>query len=197
VAGKNKFSHSIQYPESGIQNPVSRIQQTGGTMPEKLLCDFCGTEISDDSEFCTKCGTVFIDDVSCFNHSDDEARGVCAICHQAYCKRCGLRVNGIFLCNEHSDYEIYEGMARVFGSSDEQQVNLFKSVLEENNFHPFIFQRKASPISMGSGDYTLFRASGDPGGKLINEIKLMVPCSEVLQAEKIIDEIDESSTEIS
>jgi hypothetical protein len=95
-------------------------------MPEKLLCDFCGTEISNDTEFCTKCGTIFIDDVSCFNHSDDDAKGVCAICHQAYCKRCGLRVNSIFLCNEHSDYEIYEGMARVFGTADEQYINYLK-----------------------------------------------------------------------
>ncbi|MBK7499826.1 MAG: hypothetical protein IPI19_12180 [Ignavibacteriales bacterium] len=31
---------------------------------------------------------------------------------------------------------------------------------------------------------------------LVYEIKLMVPCSEVLQAEKIIDEIDQSSLEI-
>ena len=162
-------------------------------MSEKLFCDFCGTEASNDAEFCNKCGTIFIDDVSCFNHPDDDARGVCAICHQAYCKKCGLRVNGIFLCNEHSDYEIYEGMARVFGSSDEQQISYYKSILEENNLHPFIFERKTSPLSLGGVDYSLFRASGDANGKLINEIKLMVPCSEVLQAEKIIDEIEESN----
>jgi len=87
-------------------------------------------------------------------------------------------------------------MARVFGSSDEQQVSNYKSALEQNDLHPFIFQRKASPISLGGGDYTLFRASGDSAGHIINEIKLMVPCSEVLQAENIIDEIDESSPEI-
>ena len=86
-------------------------------------------------------------------------------------------------------------MARVFGSSDEQQVNNYKSALEQNHLHPFIFQRKASPISLGGGDYTLFRASGDPNGHIINEIKLMVPCSEVLVAEKIIDEIDQSTIE--
>jgi len=164
-------------------------------MPEKLFCDFCGTEISDDAEFCTKCGTIFIDDVSCFNHSDDEAKGVCAICHQAYCKKCGLRVNSIFLCNEHSDYEIYEGMARVFGSSDDQQVNYYKSVLEDNSLHPFIYERKATAISFGDGGYSLFAAGGDPNGKLINEIKLMVPCSEVLQAEKIIDDLEQTITE--
>ena len=166
-------------------------------MPEKLLCDFCGTEVNNDAEFCSKCGTIFIDNVNCFNHSDDDARGVCTICHQAYCKKCGLRVNGIFLCNEHSDYEIYEGMARVFGSSDEQQVNYLKSILEENNFHPFLYSRKASPLSMGGADYSLFRASGDYDGHIINEIKLMVPCSEVLKAEKIIDEIEESSEQSS
>ena len=161
-------------------------------MPEKLFCDFCGTEISNDAEFCTKCGTIFIDDVSCFNHSDNEARGVCAICHQAYCKHCGLRVNNIFLCNEHSHYEIYEGMARVFGSSDEQQVNYYKTVLEENGLHPFIYERKASPLSLGGVDYSLFRASGEFDGHIINEIKLMVPCSEVLKAENIIDDLDQS-----
>ena len=162
-------------------------------MPDKLLCDFCGTEISNDAEFCGKCGTIFIDDASCFNHSDDDAKGVCTICHQAYCKRCGLRVNGVFLCNEHSDYEIYEGMARVFGSSDEQQVSYLKSILEENNLHPFLYSRKASPLSIGGVDYSLFRASGEYDGHIINEIKLMVPCSEVLQAELIIDEIDQSA----
>lgn len=164
-------------------------------MPEKLFCDFCGTEISDDSEFCIKCGTIFIDDVSCFNHTDDEAKGVCAICHQAYCKRCGLRVNSIFLCNEHSDYEIYEGMARIFGSSDEQQVNYYKSVLEDNSLHPFIYERKASPITPGDGGYPFFGAMGDANGKLIYEIKLMVPCSEVLLAEKIIDELEQNTNE--
>lgn len=159
-------------------------------MPDKLFCDFCGTEISDDAEFCSKCGTIFIDDVYCFNHPDDVAKGVCAICHQAYCKKCGLRINNVFLCNEHSDYEIYEGMARVFGSSDEQQVNFYKTVLEENNLHPFLYERKTSPLSLGGVDYSLFRASGDSSGHLINEIKLMVPCEEVLLAEKIIDEIE-------
>ncbi|HMN50125.1 MAG TPA: hypothetical protein PKD67_13360 [Ignavibacteriaceae bacterium] len=166
-------------------------------MPDKLLCDFCGTEISKDSEFCIRCGTIFIDDVSCFNHPDDNAKGVCAICHQAYCKKCGLRVNGIFLCNEHSNYEIYEGMARVFGSSDEQKINYLKSVLEENNIHPFLYTRKSTPINLGGADYrAAANLTGNKDKNFAYEIKLLVPCSEVLQAEYIIDEIDESSPEI-
>ncbi len=162
-------------------------------MSENILCDYCGAQIAKETEFCLKCGTLLIDDVSCFNHPDEEARGICVICHQAYCKMCGLRVNGVFLCDQHSDYEIYEGMARVFGSSDEQQVNYYKSILEENSLHPFIYERKTSPLSIGGVDYSLFRASGDSRGQLINEIKLMVPCSEFLKAEKIIDELEHST----
>lgn len=158
-------------------------------MPEKLFCDYCGTEISDDAEFCSKCGTIFIDDVTCFNHSDDDAKGVCAICHQAYCKRCGLRVNNIFLCNEHSDYEIYEGMARVFGSLDEQRISYLKSILTENNMHPFIYDKTDSPFSEGVGNRILTK------GNLLSEIKILVPCAEVLQAENLIDELDESTFE--
>lgn len=165
-------------------------------MSEKLLCDFCGTETSHDSDFCTKCGTIFIDNVDCFIHPDDDAKGVCTICHQAYCKKCGLRVNGIFLCNQHSDYEIYEGMARVLGSSDEQKINYFKSVLEENKLHPFLYSRKSTPLNLGGPDYlAAAHLTGDRNGNSVYEIKLLVPCAEVLQAEKIIDELEQSTIE--
>jgi hypothetical protein len=80
-------------------------------------------------------------------------------------------------------------MARVFGSSDEQQVNYYKSILEDNDLHVFIYNKTASPFSEGVSEHILTK------GHLVGEIKLMVPCSEVLKAEKIIDEIQESSTE--
>ena len=43
-------------------------------------------------------------------------------------------------------------------------------------------------MHLGGTDYSLFRASGDFNGHIINEIKLMVPCGKVLAAlEKIED----------
>jgi len=81
-------------------------------------------------------------------------------------------------------YEIYEGMARVFGSSVAVQVNFAKSCLESDGLHPFVFSRKASPLSIGGPDYTLFQASGEYDGHIINEFKLMVPCQEVPRAEE-------------
>ncbi len=162
-------------------------------MPEKLFCDFCGNESTDDSEFCGKCGNLFINDVQCINHTERDAAGVCTICLQAYCKKCGFRVNNVFLCNEHSNYEIVEGMARVFGTPDEALVNYIKSCLENDGLHPFIYNRKATPMHLGGSDHSLFRASGDSQNVIINEIKLVVPCSEVLEAEKIIKEIENQS----
>ena len=98
-------------------------------------------------------------------------------------------MNGIFLCNEHHGYEIVEGMARVLGGSDSAQIELAKSCLEQDGLHPFIFSRKASPISLGGPDYSLFRASGEFDGHIINEYKLMVPCQEVTKAERALKKL--------
>ncbi len=86
--------------------------------------------------------------------------------------------------------EIYEGMARVFGGSDVPQVEFVKSCLEKEGFHPVIFSRKASPISLGAPDYTLFRASGEFDGHIVNEYKIMVPCQEFIEAEAKLKELD-------
>ena len=160
----------------------------------EYICDNCELGIEESSEFCPKCGALFIEDTYCENHPKVEAGGVCVICSLPFCEKCGHRVNNIFLCNEHDGYEIYEGMARVFGSSDEVQISYLKECMVENNLHPFIYSRKSSPLHLGGTDYSLFRASGDFNGHLINEIKLMIPCSEVLEAEKIIKEIDLSGS---
>ena len=157
---------------------------------ETLICNNCENKIDDSDEFCPYCGTIFVEDLNCINHKNKEAKGVCVICRKAFCKKCGGRASGIFLCDEHYGYEIYEGMVRIFGSSDSAQTNYVKSCLEQAGFHPFIYSRKASPISIGGADYTLFRASGEYHGRIINEIKVMVPANEVLEAEKIIEELD-------
>jgi len=164
-------------------------------MEEKTYCFYCEIEVDANTEFCTKCGSVFIDNVLCTNHTEAEAEGVCVVCQHAFCNECGGFVNDVFLCDGHSEYEIYEGMARVFGSSDEAEVNFIKSCLETEGLHPFIYQRKTTPLHLGGVDYSLFRASGDVNGHLVNEIKLMMPCYEVLQAEKIIEDIDQSTIE--
>ena len=72
----------------------------------KYLCDKCKLEIEADSDFCPRCGTIFIEDVKCENHPDIEAKGVCVICTRPVCNNCGIKVNNSFFCNEHDSTEI-------------------------------------------------------------------------------------------
>ena len=157
---------------------------------KKHLCANCSFEADENSDYCPRCGTLFIENVKCETHSKDEAEGVCVICEKPFCSDCSHSVNNIFLCNNHDGYEIYEGMAKVFGTSDEIQIHYVKSCLEENSFHPFIFSKKSTPMQLGGNDKTLINLSSSGEEKIINEIKLLVPCSEVLEAEKLISEIN-------
>ena len=154
------------------------------------ICGNCENEITDDSEFCSYCGALFLENSYCDNHSEKEANGVCVICRRPYCSECGSFINKQFLCEKHSEYEIYEGMCRVFGSVNQMEVEYAMDCLKKSDFHPFIYSRKISPISLGGPDYSLSRASGDFRTHLINEIKLMVPLPEAIDAEKILHDLE-------
>ncbi|GMR25246.1 MAG: hypothetical protein BMS9Abin39_0530 [Ignavibacteria bacterium] len=156
----------------------------------KHLCADCSFEADDDSDYCPRCGNLFIKNIKCDSNSKDEAEGVCVICGKPFCSNCGHLVNNIFLCNEHDGYEIYEGMVKIFGTSDEIQIHYVKSCLEENSFHPFIYSKKSTPMHLGGNDQSLINLSANAGEKIINEIKLLVPCNEVLEAEILIKELN-------
>ena len=154
-----------------------------------FYCEKCEFQISEQNIFCPNCGSIFDESIKCKNHIELNAEGYCVICNKPYCDKCLGRVEDLFLCNEHSHYENYEGMVRVFGTSDEPFINYLKEILIQENLHPIIYSRKASPYSLGDVNYSLFRASGEFNGHIINEIKLMVPFNETLKAEKIIADI--------
>jgi len=157
---------------------------------KSLFCSNCNNPVKEDDDFCPECGTLIIDEVYCENHNNILAKGVCIICATPYCKKCGTMINNHFLCNFHNSYEIYEGMARIFGTLDDVTAQYVKSCLEQEGFHPIIFCRdhvKGGPRFV----YNLFEAKGDYMGNIVNEIKVMVPCQEVLDAEKILKNIME------
>ena len=157
---------------------------------ESRVCTKCRSKAAVDAKFCPDCGTAFATGLRCFSHKKNDAVGVCVICRRPYCSRCVSLVNKRYLCHDHEDYEIYEGMARVYGVSDEAAASYVTDCLEKKGLHPFLYSRKASPISLGGSDYTLFRASGEFDGHIINEIKVMVPCNEVLEAQKVLQRLD-------
>lgn len=158
-------------------------------MSDSLICNSCDSELETESDYCYKCGEIFVDKISCSRHSELAAKGVCTICGEPFCKKCGHTVNNIFLCNEHDSYEIYEGMARVYGTSDEQELHYLKSCLEAEGLHPFAYSRKATNLHYGGINSSFFKSPNDTNNIIVNEIKLLVPCGEVLEAERIIGEI--------
>ena len=154
------------------------------------VCAKCNFEADDDSDYCPRCGNLFTENIKCETHSKDKAEGVCVICGKPFCSDCGHSVNNIFLCSEHNGFEMYEGMVKVLGTSDEIQIHFVKNCLEENSFHPFIFSKKSTPMQLGGNDQSLINISGSREENIINELKLLVPCSEVLEAEILIKELN-------
>jgi hypothetical protein len=155
-----------------------------------FFCDNCSNSLTEQDEFCTNCGSLLILDVKCINHETVEADGVCIICSEPLCDKCIARKDDIILCIEHNNYEIVQGMVRVFGTNDELQIQYAFDCLEKEGLHPFIYSRKASPLHLGGVDYSLFRASGEYNGHIVNELKLMVPPQEVIESEKILKEVE-------
>jgi hypothetical protein len=158
------------------------------TKDETLVCGRCRNEVAGDDEFCTHCGSILIEEVMCDRHPQTPAEGVCLICSTPYCKRCGAFLNDIFLCEAHAHFEIIEGMVRVYGDLNDTPAQYAKSCLEQAGLHPTIFCR-VQPLGGPRFVYTLYRAAGDYDGHVINEIKVMVPCEEVIEAEKILKEL--------
>lgn len=155
-----------------------------------FFCEKCNEKVEEDDDFCANCGTLFTEGHSCSKHKNMHADGVCIICCEPFCADCLWEVHGRYLCASHFEYEIYQNMARVYGTSDINHAEYLKNFLETEGLHPFLFSRKAGPISLGGPEYTLFRASGDYDGHLINEMKLMVPLQEVTKAEELLTEFE-------
>ncbi len=153
------------------------------------VCTRCAATLDPAGDFCPRCGMLTAGEAVCEIHPSEPATGVCVICSRPFCGECGGMVMGRFLCETHCRYEIIEGMARVHGGSDAVQVEFAAGCLRDSGLHPFVYSRKASPISLGGPDYMLFTAAGEYDGHVINEYKLMVPCPEVPEAERLLTEL--------
>jgi len=153
---------------------------------ELYICDHCDNSVDEEDEFCPHCGSLFSDDIYCINHTNVEADGVCVICCEPFCYQCSEWVNNILLCKNHASYEIYEGMARVYGTTDDSLAQHVQQCLEQADLHPVIFSRMKSHSRAASGLSTIHHTSH---GHKLNEIKIMIPFQEVQKAEEIIKDL--------
>ena len=138
---------------------------------------------------CRNCGALFTDRMRCRKHPPRAAEGVCVICRKRCCAKCGADVKGIFLCNLHWEYELHEGMARIFGTIDNVQSQFVAACLTQAGFHPFLYSRKFNP---GSGMINSWVRLGirNYGKHPIAEIKILVPFAEVRRAEKALRRLE-------
>jgi hypothetical protein len=146
----------------------------------KLTCRRCNISVGKKDTFCPNCGGIFSDDVCCTKHKSVHAEGVCVICSKPFCAKCGMDGEKVFLCNMHSEYETFEGMARVFGSMDNVRAQFADTCLKQAGYHPFMYTRKYNPVA----DKVSITPLRNFGNHPDIEQKILVPFSEVLKAVK-------------
>jgi len=152
---------------------------------ESLFCSNCENQIKNSEEFCAHCGLVLLEEKKCYLHKENEAQGICLICLKLCCNKCGLFVNHVYLCNEHNNYEIIEGMAKVYGSNNSIEIGYYTEILEKEGLHPFVYSRQIISEPFSSLTTSLFGA--ETNDYKLYELKLMLPLKEVLEAEKILE----------
>ena len=156
---------------------------------EVLVCVHCQAEVQATEEYCPHCGMLFEEERVCANHHAITAKGACVICGETFCRQCGGWRNDRFLCRAHASYEIYEGMARIYGTLDDSIAQYAHACLEQAGLHPFLFAPTQPWHGSRMLSNTILHAGGDAAGHAVYEVKVMVPCAEALAAEKLLREL--------
>ncbi len=152
---------------------------------DELLCSRCERQISNTDKFCPHCGELFDATMVCSEHPGETAAGVCIACQRPCCQSCGAESGGVFLCSVHSSYEAYEGLARVFGSTDLVQAGYAADILSQAGLHPFVFSRARYP----KADVVGFLSFPQVYERTVPEQKVLVPYREIPEAEEILRDL--------
>jgi RNA polymerase subunit RPABC4/transcription elongation factor Spt4 len=160
-------------------------KEGGVNSPEYINCSNCNEEITPDSEFCPHCGVLFPEasKEQCDTDTGQAATGVCIICRKLVCDECGKQVHGRMLCLDHRKVEVQQDWARVFQSTDINDSELAKVLLESNGFR--VLGQNFAPIGYvwdGGGDSALSRSN------ISKPAKVFVPIPEYLRAEEALKE---------
>jgi hypothetical protein len=147
-----------------------------------LKCGQCSNAVKESDDHCHNCGAMFKEGFVCIHHRSRAAVGVCVICKRPFCDECGSDVMNVFFCSYHSNYEFHEGMPRVFGHTDNVLVQHVTQCLQQAGFHPFLFSRWFSP----SADFARWIPFRTYGRTRAVDLKVLVPFSEVIDAEKTL-----------
>ena len=155
-------------------------------------CSHCGGDVTLDSDFCPHCGILFpaSEHVLCETHQTVQASGVCIICRKLVCPRCSKVVHGRTLCTDHSGVEVQQDWARVFQSTEINDSELIKSVLEKAQYHVLV-------QNFGSIGYAWDGGGDSPQSRsnLSRPAKVFVPIPEFLEASRTVREWQSSNSD--
>lgn len=142
-------------------------------------CHHCTTEISDLDEFCPSCGALLEGSFSCTLHPDRLASGACIICGSAYCGGCGHWLGGVFLCNEHRQFEVRQRHVQLVASRSRGQILDVVEALKGADLHPQLWSPAGQKMPLRDLEEGM-----TPGEELL----VMVPLPEALIALDVLRE---------
>jgi hypothetical protein len=155
-----------------------------------IPCPHCGEEITEDSDFCPHCGTLFeaAGKPMCETHPSAPAVGVCVICQKLLCRSCAKHAGGRMFCQDHRTVKVQQDWAEIVRSSDMNEAELVRAVLEKAGFK--VQKQNFDSIGFawdGGGDSPQSRSN------LSRPAIVLVPIPEYLKARAAIDEWEASA----
>jgi len=159
-------------------------------MTQYAKCPNCGGDVTEDSDFCPHCGELYpaAQNAYCDTHQTTNATGVCIICRKLVCPGCSKVVHGRTLCEDHIRVEVQQDWANVFESTEINDAELIKSVLEKAQFH--VLGQNFGSIGYawdGGGDSPQSRSN------LMRPAKVFVPIPEYVEAFEAVREWQSSA----
>ena len=148
-------------------------------------CSHCGEEITEDSDFCPHCGTLFESAGSprCEMHESVLASGVCIICRELVCRSCGARLGGRTFCEAHRGVKVQQDWAEIVRATDMNEAELVRAVLQGGGFKVQTQNFESIGYAWdGGGDSSQSRSN------LSRPAIVLVPIPEFLRAEEAIAE---------
>jgi hypothetical protein len=154
-------------------------------------CSQCSEEVTEDSDFCPHCGVLFAaaERELCENHRTINAIGVCIICRKLVCPQCSKIVHGRTFCLDHKSVEVQQDWATAFESTEINDAELIKSVLEKAQYRVLV-------QNFGSIGYAWDGGGDSPQSRsnLSRPAKVFVPIPEYLEASKTVEEWQSSAS---
>ena len=108
---------------------------------------------------------------------------MCVICQQPFCSSCVKWIDGKALCADHVTVKIEQDFALVYSSSDINDAELARAILDSRGFHVVV--RDFNPIGYvweGAGDSAFSRSA------LRKLAKIFVPIPDYLRAIVVLNE---------